>query len=602
VSVRGAVPSRLAAVIGPVYALGLAAAVAAAASFATEPRDLATLAGIGGLLAAATLADRYPVPLDGIDTGGVSLLFVFCVATIVLYGWQAGVLVGAAPAALQLIQHRPPIRVLYNASVLAVAGAAAGIAVLLPLGGDDTARIAAAVLLVASVHYLVNLGLISLVVAVSTRKALVAVVRSSIRSTSLPFALMGSAALILVVLWQRSPWLSAALVGPLLAIALYQRSTHHALRAMRLALTDPLTGLGNHRHFHERLERELAGAQAEGRQLSLCLVDLDDFKQINDRHGHPTGDQVLAHIASKLRQGGEAYRLGGDEFALLFSGSEAEALLAAQSILARVSADDVDQVGSVTLSVGIATAAESPITRAELVRRADGALYWAKEYGKNQVRAWRPDVVELAELKRLVDGSDRAARYRAAASLARVVDARDAYTNGHSERVAELSARLAERLELDEEQVELTRLAGSLHDLGKLGIPEEILRKPGPLTQTERRTLERHPLIGYRMLESLEVDPVADWVLRHHERWDGGGYPSGMPAERIPLSARIIFVADAYDAMISERVYRARLTEEEALVELQRCSGTQFDPAVVAALAAELAESEAIAATEAIPA
>ena len=599
---RGTLPSRLAAVIGPVYALGLAAAAAAAASFATEPRDLATLAGIAGLLAAATLADRYPVPLDGIDTGGVSLLFVFCVATIVLYGWQAGVLVGAAPAALQLIQHRPPIRVLYNASVLAVAGAAAGVAVLLPLGGDDTSRIAAAVLLVASVHYLVNLGLISLVVAVSIRKALVAVVRSSIRSTSLPFALMGSAALILVVLWQRSPWLSAALVGPLLAIALYQRSTHHALRAMRLALTDPLTGLGNHRHFHERLERELVGAQADGRQLSLCLIDLDDFKQINDRHGHPTGDQVLAHIASKLRQGGEAFRLGGDEFALLLSGSdEPAALLAAQSILARVSADEVDTVGSVKLSIGIATATESPITRAEFVRRADGALYWAKEYGKDQVRAWRPDVVELAELKRLVEGSDRAARYRAAVSLARVVDARDAYTNGHSERVAELSARLAERLELDEEQIELTRLAGSLHDLGKLGIPEEILRKPGPLTLTERRTLERHPLIGYRMLESLEVDPVADWVLRHHERWDGGGYPSGMPAERIPLSARIIFVADAYDAMISERVYRARLTDEEALAEFRRCSGTQFDPAVVAALEAELAESEAIAA-EAIPA
>jgi diguanylate cyclase (GGDEF)-like protein len=574
-----------------VYVLGLAASVAAATSFATEPRSFTTLAGIAGLLAAAALADRYPVPLDGIDTGGVSLLFVFCVATIVLYGWQAGVLVGAAPAVLQLIQHRPPIRVLYNASVLAVAGAAAGAAVQLPLAGGETATVAAAVLLAASTHYLVNLGLISLVVAASTRKTLVTVARSSIRSTSLPFALMGSAALILVVLWQRSPVLSAALVGPLLAIALYQRSTHNALRAMKLALTDPLTGLGNHRHFHDRLERELATAQEEGRPLSLCLIDLDDFKRINDRHGHPAGDEVLSQLAAKLRQGGEAFRLGGDEFALLLSSAdEAEALLAARSILARVTADEVEPVGRITLSIGTATATDRPIGRAELVRRADGALYWAKEYGKNQVRAWRPDVVEIADLKRLVEGSDRASRYRAAATLARAVDARDAYTGGHSERVGELAARLAERLELDEEQVELTRLAGSLHDLGKLGIPEEILRKPGPLTQAERRTLERHPLIGYRMLESLEVDPVADVVLRHHERWDGGGYPSGMPAERIPLSARIIFVADAYDAMTSDRVYRARLTEEEALAELERCAGTQFDPAVVAALAAELTE------------
>jgi len=602
VSVRGLLPSRLAAVIGPVYVLGLAATVAAATSFATEPRAVATLAGIAGLLVAAAVADRYPVPLDGIDTGGVSLLFVFCVATVVLYGWEAGVLVGTVPAVLQLTQHRPPIRVLYNASVLAVAGAAAGVAVQLPMGGNDTAMVAATVLIAASVHYLANLALISLVVAASTRKSLAAVARSSIESTSLPFALMGSAALILVVLWQRAPLLSAALVGPLLAIALYQRSQHHALRAMKLALTDPLTGLGNHRHFHDRLERALVEARSSGRPLSLCLVDLDDFKQINDRHGHPVGDQVLAHVASKLRAGAEGFRLGGDEFALLLPGcDEEEALVAARSILARIAAEEIEPVGLVTLSMGIATALDRPVGRAELVRRADDALYWAKEYGKNQVRAWRPEVVELAELKRLVESSDRPGRHRAAASLARALDERDAYTGGHSQRVGELSARLAERLGLEEEQVELTRLAGCLHDVGKLAIPEEILRKPGPLTRAERRTLERHPLIAYRMLESLEADPVADVVLRHHERWDGAGYPSGMPAERIPLSARIIFVADAYDAMTSDRSYRARLSEEDALAELQRCSGSQFDPAVVAVLAGELAEL-GVRATEAISA
>jgi len=371
---------------------------------------------------------------------------------------------------------------------------------------------------------------------------------------------------------------------------------------MKLALTDPLTGLGNHRHFHDRLERALVEARSSGRPLSLCLVDLDDFKQINDRHGHPVGDQVLAHVASKLRAGAEGFRLGGDEFALLLPGcDEEEALVAARSILARTAAEEIEFVGLVTLSMGIATALDRPVGRAELVRRADDALYWAKEYGKNQVRAWRPEVVELAELKRLVESSDRPGRHRAAASLARALDERDAYTGGHSQRVGELSARLAERLGLDEEQVELTRLAGCLHDVGKLAIPEEILRKPGPLTRAERRTLERHPLIAYRMLESLEADPVADVVLRHHERWDGAGYPSGMPAERIPLSARIIFVADAYDAMTSDRSYRARLSEEDALAELQRCSGSQFDPAVVAALAGELAEL-GVRATEAIPA
>ena len=180
------------------------------------------------------------------------------------------------------------------------------------------------------------------------------------------------------------------------------------------------------------------------------------------------------------------------------------------------------------------------------------------------MRAYRPDVVELAELRRLAAGPDRAARYRAAASLAKAVDARDAYTGSHSERVGELAARIAVRMNADPEQVELIRLAGSLHDLGKLAIPEEILRKPAPLTEAERLVLERHPQIGYRMLESLGVDPVAEWVLHHHERWDGAGYPDGVYGEAIPLGARIIFVADAYDAMTSDRVYRRRLTRTSA--------------------------------------
>jgi putative nucleotidyltransferase with HDIG domain len=192
-------------------------------------------------------------------------------------------------------------------------------------------------------------------------------------------------------------------------------------------------------------------------------------------------------------------------------------------------------------------------------------------------------------LRRLAAGPDRAARYRAAASLAKAVDARDAYTGSHSERVGELAARIATKMGADAEQVELIRLAGSLHDLGKLAIPEEILRKPAPLTDAERMVLERHPQIGYRMLESLGVDPVAEWVLHHHERWDGAGYPDGVFGERIPLGARIIFVADAFDAMTSDRVYRRRLTTEAALAELERCAGTQFDPEVVAAFAEELA-------------
>ncbi len=581
-------PPRLAVVVVPALAAGVVVAVAAAVSLATTPLSYAALAGVAGLLAASTFAERYPVPLDGIDTGGVSLLFVFCVGTTVLYGWEAGVIVAFAAPIMQMLEHRPPVRVAYNAAVMSIVTATAGLAIE-PLRGDGAFHLLAQVAVAASVNYGLNLALISLVVAVSARKPFVGVARSSLSITVLPFALMGSAALILVVLWEASPLLSAALVGPLLAIALYQRSTFRELRAMRLALTDPLTGLGNHRHFHDRLERELADSQAQGYPLSLCLVDIDDFKKINDRFGHPGGDKVLAQLATKLRQGGEAFRLGGDEFAILLPGRDDEgASMAAQAIVGRIAGYEFAPAGSVTVSAGIATVPEEGIARDELVRRADSALYWAKEYGKDQVRVYRPDVLEIAELKRLAAGPDRAARFRAAASLARAVDARDAYTGSHSERVAELAARLARRIGVDQEQVELTRLAGSLHDLGKLAIPEEILRKPGPLSETERLVLERHPQIGFRMLESLGVDPVADWVLHHHERWDGSGYPDGLPGDDIPLGARIIFVADAYDAMTSDRVYRDRLSDDEAIAELARCSGSQFDPDVVSALAEEL--------------
>jgi diguanylate cyclase (GGDEF)-like protein len=572
-----------------VCAGGFAVLVAAVIAFSRESHSATVLGGIGALLVASILAQKFPVPLDDVDASGVTLMFVFGVAAVVLFGTASGVLVVFVPALLvALADHRPFVRVAYNASTFALsAGAAGGVASL--IDGDSVLTLVARVAACSATNYLVNMVLTTVVVSVSSNKRFWPSIRSNTRWTIMPFTLMGSAALILVVLWQRSPALSIALIGPLLAIALYKRSTFRALRAMRLALTDPLTGLGNHRHFHERLQRELLDAEEQGFPVTLCLVDIDDFKQVNDRFGHPSGDRVLSQVAARLRQGGEAFRLGGDEFAVLLPGhDERAALTVASSIVDRIGGLAVDHVGEITVSAGVATYPYQGVGRDELIRFADSALYWAKEHGKNRVRAWRPDVVELAELKRLAAGPDRAARYRAAASLAKAVDARDAYTGSHSERVAELAARIASRLGADIETIELTRLAASLHDLGKLAIPEEILRKPGELTESERLVLERHPHIGYRMLESLGVDPVAQWVLHHHERWDGTGYPDALPGEEIPLGARIIFVADAYDAMTSDRVYRARLSDEDAMSELHRCAGSQFDPDVVTALEAEL--------------
>ncbi|MEK6274260.1 MAG: diguanylate cyclase [Actinomycetota bacterium] len=582
-------PQRLAPIVAPVCLVGLLSMLFAGYSFATEPHSASSLLGVAALLAASTLASRYPVPIEGPNSGGVTLSFVFAASAIVLFGWDAGVLVAfAAPVVNQITEHRPPIRIAYNGSVFACAAAVGGLLVSF-IPGDGTDALIAKVGVSAFTQYGLNLVLITLVVAVTSRRPFFELIKASLRWTIMIFALMASAALVLVVLWQRSPLLSAALVGPLLAIALYQRSTYRALRAMKLALTDPLTGLGNHRHFHDRLERELTDAKRNGLPFSLCLIDVDDFKRINDLFGHPAGDSVLSRLATTLRSNGEAFRLGGDEFALLLPGyAETEAVETASAIVERIAPLTLDQMGSVTVSAGIATFPRQAPDRSELIRLADSALYWAKENGKNRVHVYRPDVVELAELRRLAVGPDRGARFRAAASLAKAVDLRDTYTGSHSARVAELAARVATRLGLDQEQIELARLAGSLHDLGKLAIPEEILRKPGPLTGPERLVLERHPQIGFRMLDSLGIDPVADWILHHHERWDGTGYPDRLPAEEIPLGARIIFVVDAYDAMTSDRVYRGRLAQEDALAELERCAGTQFDPAVVAALAEEL--------------
>ena len=584
-------PPRVLVLVAPVWVAGLAVATAAAVSFALIPHDLSEVAGPLAFLLASTLASRYPVPIEGAESGGVTLSFVFGASGIVLFGWEAGVLIAlAAPAIVQLLEHRPLERVAFNASVFAIGAGAAAVLVSF-VDGSGTAAIVSAVAISATTQYALNLLLVSAAVASTTRRPFAELVVSSARATSVPFALMGSAALMLVVLWQRSPVLSAALVGPLLAISLYQRSAYQALRAMRLALTDPLSGLGNHRSFQERLKHELLRAEADDEPFTLCMIDVDDFKRINDLYGHPVGDRVLASVGRRLRQNGEAFRLGGDEFALLLPGVTAdEALSAAASVLARIGSLELADVGSVTASAGVAGFPHQAFDRDELIRLADSALYWAKEHGKNRVHVYRPDVVELAELRRLAHGPDRAARFRAAASLARAVDARDTYTGSHSTRVAELSAWIAHRLGVDREHIELTRLAGSLHDLGKLAIPEEILRKPGPLTDPERLVLQRHPEIGHRMLESLGVDPVAEWVLHHHERWDGTGYPERLRGDEIPLGARIIFVADAYDAMTSDRAYRGRLTPREAIEELERCSGTQFDPDIVAAFARELVD------------
>ena len=377
-------PRRPAVVVTTVGAAGTAAFAAALTSLAGSHLAAGTGAGLALFVAAMMLADRFPVPLEGLDAAGISLSFVFGVAAVVLFGWDGGLAaVVAAPAVGGLLDRRPPLRVAYNTAVHALAAGAGGL-LIAPLRGEGAGRLVAQVALCALAQHLVNTVLVSAVVGVSSGRPVSRLLLSSMRATAGPFALMASAALVLVVLWQRSPALSGALVGPLLAIALYQRSMHRALRAMRLALTDPLTGLGNHRHFHERLREELQGARRDRRPLALCLVDIDDFKLVNDRFGHPAGNRVLAEVAARLRQGGESFRLGGDEFALLLPrASEESARRAAASIVERIAALQLEGTGSVTVSAGLAVGDPARGDQGDLVRRADGALYAAKQSGKN---------------------------------------------------------------------------------------------------------------------------------------------------------------------------------------------------------------------------
>ncbi len=585
--------ARLLPIVAPVVFGATVVVVLALSAIAALEPSLSTLLGLAALLLASTFVEAFPVPIENVPVGGTSLATVFIVGTAVVYGWAPAILVGLLTQVMVEVTRRQPlIRVLYNSSVYALASAAAG-GVTVAVPNDGFGWLAVEVALASTAFYAVNLPLVVAVVSRWARDGFFSLLDRAVSSTFIPFAIMASLTLMLAVLWDRSPFLSAALLGPLAAIALYQRSVHRELAAMRLALTDPLTGLGNHRHFHERLEHDLAEAEQKGTPLSVCVLDVDNFKELNDRLGHPRGDRVLAQIAGRLRQDGEAFRIGGDEFALLLPGcEEQEAVAVAEGVLRRVGQLAAGPDTVIRVSAGIVTYPQLGLERNEVVDVADRALYLAKEHGKSRVRVYHPDLAGLPEFAGLGAVPERGARLHAAASLARAVDERDAYTGRHSYVVGELSARVAALLGLDAGEVELVRLAGSLHDLGKLAVPEEILRKPGPLSESELLVLRRHPQIGFRMLRSLGVEPVSTWVLHHHERWDGAGYPNGIGGEEIPLGSRILFVADAYDAMTSDRVYRPRIAHELAIAELERCAGTQFDPEVVRVFVAGVQPAE----------
>jgi HD-GYP domain-containing protein (c-di-GMP phosphodiesterase class II) len=254
----------------------------------------------------------------------------------------------------------------------------------------------------------------------------------------------------------------------------------------------------------------------------------------------------------------------------------------------RISNESFAHGEPLTISAGVATFPRHADALETLEHRADGALYHAKQNGKNRCCFFDPELIRMYSSDELERRAEHQARRRAAENLVRVVDAKDAYTGAHSERVALFVEGIARRLGLDDELVEQLKLAGRLHDLGKIAISDRVLQKPSALTPEEMRHVATHSELGASLLDGMEIRPVDVWIRHHHEHWDGSGYPDGLAGEEIPFGSRVILVADAYDAMTTHRSYRTSSLPEDALAELTRLAGIQFDPVVVAALKAHL--------------
>ncbi len=351
--------------------------------------------------------------------------------------------------------------------------------------------------------------------------------------------------------------------------------------------TDPLTGLANHRRFHERLRRQFDEADGES-DLSVVMIDLDRFQDVNIAYGHRVGDEVLAEVARRLaaeaRSGETVARIGGEEFAWILPGTDGlDAWRAAErGRRAIAEAPFPGGVGSITASAGVADRSQAA-TPAELMRLAEGALYWAKATGRNVTLRYSADVVQEFSADERAERLARTQAVTALRVLARAVDAKDPSTARHSVRVATLSVSIARGMGWGEARLEALEEAALLHDVGKIGVPDALLLKPTPLTDDERAAVAHHAALGAEIVSEALSPVQVSWVRSHHERWDGTGYPDRLAADDIPTGARIIAVADAWDAMTSVRTYGHPRADGWALDEITRNAGRQFAPEVVEA-------------------
>jgi len=363
--------------------------------------------------------------------------------------------------------------------------------------------------------------------------------------------------------------------------------SEHREHITQLAIVDGLTQVYNHRHFFDTLKGILEKAKQTNTQVSLLFMDIDHFKHYNDLFGHQRGDMVLKKIAATLRENVRSqdtiYRYGGEEFAIILEGvGEQEAMITAERIRQIIEktefeGEEFQPNGHLTVSIGVSCFPDKAGNDTDLVKSADDALYRAKFFNKNRVESY---FSILQELKDDIDDKD-IRLITSIKTLISVINAKDHYTYRHTERVVMFSQMLGKALNLSEEDLKTLKYGAYLHDIGKINIAEGILNKKMPLTSEEWDILKQHPANGVGIIEPVEsLAKVRPLILYHHERYDGRGYPEGLKGQEIPYLARIITVVDSFDAMCSKRTYRTGLCFDEAIEELKRHSGTQFDPKI----------------------
>jgi diguanylate cyclase (GGDEF)-like protein/putative nucleotidyltransferase with HDIG domain len=355
-------------------------------------------------------------------------------------------------------------------------------------------------------------------------------------------------------------------------------------QAEQRARIDELTGLYNRRHFEERLKEEVSRHSRHGDIFSVFLLDLDNFKAYNDRYGHPSGDMLLNRagkiISNSIRDADRAFRYGGDEFVVILPLTTTDdARVVADRVRQRI-ADEMEKGESpVTCSIGLASYPSDGVVSIELVTVADTALYFAKSTGGNRV---------YLSSKILTEPQDNAGTYARRNGLSTIyalvstVEAKDPYTYGHSRKVNKYAVALAEAIGLSPEEVSRVSTAALLHDIGKIGVPDKILNKKRKLSREDWEAIKTHPKLGATIVGNVpNLVPCVSSILHHHERWDGTGYPEGLKGEEISIEARILTIADSFEAMSSARPYRPALCSEKIFQELRQGAGSQFDPELV---------------------